>query len=151
MERIEEDVKIKERELVSIALRIDQKNELLDFVSKKVKEFSGNDPGLNPDKVLQDIDSSIKLQLNEAEGSDLFNERFSTIHQHFFTNLRKRHPDLSKTELKFCAYLRVHLSTNQIATILNVTNEAIRKSRYRIRKKMNLTREDSLEEYLQGF
>jgi DNA-binding CsgD family transcriptional regulator len=68
-----------------------------------------------------------------------------------FRKYSERHPDLSKTVLKFCAYLRVHLSTNQIAAILNVTIEAIRKSRYRIRKKTNLTREDSLEEYLQRF
>jgi len=151
MEKIKDEIRIKERDLVTIALQIEQKNELLDFVGKKIKEFAWQKDGFDPVNLCREIDQSIRIQQNDTENSNMFNERFSQIHQDFFTNLRNKHPELSKTELKFCAYLRIHLSTSQIATILNVTVEAIRKNRYRIRKKMGLAARDSLENYISKF
>jgi tetratricopeptide (TPR) repeat protein len=149
--KIEEDLNIKGRELTSIALGIEQKNNLLNLISAKLKESVDHREENFVDSTLNEIISSIKLQVNELENTDLFNQRLSMIHNDFFPNLRKIHPDLTKTELKFCAYLKVNLSGHQIAAILNVTNEAIRKTRYRIRKKMNLPPEVSLEDYISRF
>ncbi|NVO20037.1 MAG: tetratricopeptide repeat protein [Bacteroidetes bacterium] len=151
IEKIEEELKVKERELTSIAIGIEQKNELLNLNSTKLKDLTGhrNEPvsGVTLNKLI----SSIKLQSANFDESDLFNQRFSMIHQGFFPNLKNIHPELTKTELKFCAYLKVNLSGSQIANILNVTQEAIRKTRYRIRKKMNLPSESSLEDYISRF
>ncbi|MBK7174101.1 MAG: tetratricopeptide repeat protein [Bacteroidales bacterium] len=132
IEKYQDALYIKEKELVSIALGIEQKNELLDLISKRIQESYQKGTDLAS---LNQIVGSIKAQLTESEDADLFNQRFTNLHQDFFTKLQDAHPELSKTELKFCAYLRIQLSGNQIASIMNVTTEAIRKTRYRIRKK----------------
>jgi len=151
IERFEEDIRIKERELASIALGIEQKMDLLNLISAKLKDSVGTKKATTYEKTLNEIIGSIKMQLNESDNNDQFNQRFAMLHQEFFPNLKKIHPELTKTEIKFCAYLRINLSGNQIAKILNVTNEAIRKTRYRIRKKMNLPPEGSLEDYISRF
>ncbi|MBK7028313.1 MAG: hypothetical protein IPH45_03490 [Bacteroidales bacterium] len=121
---------------------------MLDLISKRIQESYQKGTDLAS---LNQIVGSIKAQLTESEDADLFNQRFTNLHQDFFTKLQDAHPELSKTELKFCAYLRIQLSGNQIASIMNVTTEAIRKTRYRIRKKMDLSRDASLEAYIMKF
>jgi len=143
-----EDLNIKENELISIALGIEQKNELLEQISNTLKNAVKSENDKIP---VKQILSTIKAQLSDDRETDLFNQQFSALHKEFFANLTLAHPDLTKTELKFCAYLRVQLSSSQIANIMNVTSEAIRKTRYRIRKKMNLPVEASLESYIMKF
>jgi len=150
LEKIQEEVRTKEREQLSNALAIEQKNELLNQISEKISTAMGDADSIKADLLLQ-IVSSIKSQVRDSGELDQFNEKFSSLHQEFYVNLKSRHPDLTKTELKFCAYLKINLSGNQIANILNVTNEAIRKTRYRIRKKMDLSSDESLEHYISTF
>jgi tetratricopeptide (TPR) repeat protein len=151
MDQVQRELLIREKELTSTALMIEQKNEVLNEISKKISEKYHKQADAKLAEGLNDIVRSIKLQMNDSDGSDLFNQQFTQIHDTFFDALKKAHPDLTKTELKFCAYLRVHLSSNQIAHIMNVTHEAIRKTRYRIRKKLNLPVEASLEDYIMRF
>ena len=148
LEKFREDLNIKENELISIALGIEQKNELLEQISNTLKNAVKSENDKIP---VKQILSTIKAQLSDDRETDLFNQQFSALHKEFFANLTLAHPDLTKTELKFCAYLRVQLSSSQIANIMNVTSEAIRKTRYRIRKKMNLPVEASLESYIMKF
>ncbi|MBK7213336.1 MAG: tetratricopeptide repeat protein [Bacteroidales bacterium] len=148
LEKMEQELRHRESELVSIALGIEQKNELIELISKRIKETMKS--GVESD-ILTEIISSIRMQMTETSDNDLFNQRFSSLHKDFFNNLQNAHPELTKTEVKFCAYLRIQLSGSQIANIMNVTNEAIRKTRYRIRKKMSLPVEASLEAYIMKF
>jgi len=147
IENVEIELNLKQNELVNNALAIEQKNEMLSVISGKITEAMSRDGILNI-KDLNGIVSAIKLQLNET---DIFNQKFNQIHKSFFDDLKNLHPDLTKSELKFCAYLKLHLDSNQISQIMNVTNEAIRKTRYRLRKKLRLAQEESLENYIQHF
>lgn len=147
IENAEQELRIKENELVSNALAIEQKNEMLGLISNKINEAMAGDGNLNI-KDLNGLVSAIKIQLNET---DIFNQKFNQIHHNFFEKLKNLHPELSKSELKFCAYLKLHLDSNQISAIMNVTNEAIRKTRYRIRKKLRLAQDESLEDYIRKY
>jgi len=147
LDNTQKELKIKEKELVSNALAITQKNEILGLIQDKINEARKSEGILTIDG-LNGIVSAIKVQLMD---NDPFNEKFNQLHHGFFENLKNAHPDLSKTEIKFCAYLKLNLSSNQISQITNVTTEAIRKTRYRIRKKLNLEQEESLEEYISRF
>jgi DNA-binding CsgD family transcriptional regulator len=150
LEKTEESLKIKELEQVSHSLALEQKNELLGLIQTKLKSALEAKGSLDM-KEINTIISSIRLQITDNNESDLFNQKFSQVHTEFFSNLSRTHPNLTKSELKFCAYLKLNLSTYQITSIMNVTSEAIRKNRYRIRKKLNLSAEESLEGYLSGF
>jgi len=150
IEKIERDIKVKEHEHVSNALALEQKNELLAVINKKFTEAMQDKGSINLSE-LKGLVSSIKSQVRDSSNTDLFNQKFNQLHQNFFHNIKEVHPNLTKTELKFCAYLKLNLSGSQIANIQMVTSEAIRKTRYRIRKKLNLSAKDSLEDYISGF
>jgi tetratricopeptide (TPR) repeat protein/DNA-binding CsgD family transcriptional regulator len=147
--KAEEKIRVKQHEQISTALAMEQKNELLNQIFDKVKGLASGKGTLS----IQDINgilSNIKLQLNESPDSDLFNRHLTEVHEDFYMKLKKQHPDLTSAEVRFCAYLKVHLSGDQIAAILNVTQHAVKKTRYRIRKKLNLETDQSLEDYVLG-
>lgn len=150
IEKYEASLKLKEREQVSHALALEQKNELLSEIGNKLKSSIQDQGSLNI-RELNSILASIKSQITGQNEADLFNQKFNNVHPEFYNRLMKSHPGLSHSELKFCAYLRLNLSSHQIANIMNVTGEAIRKNRHRIRKKIGLDRTDSLEKYLSSF
>lgn len=151
LEKVNQELRAKDRELVSIALGADQKNEFLEFLSKKIKDAEQQKAEKDPLMTIREIVTAIRMQLKESGETELFTKKFTLIHDHFYQDLKFKHPSLTKTELRFCAYLKIHLSGNQIAKILNVTLEAIRKTRYRLRKKMNLPTSESLEDYISRF
>jgi tetratricopeptide (TPR) repeat protein len=148
--KIEEEIRLREREQLTSALALVQKNELLGLIDARISQSTKNVDSINPSE-LNDILASIRKQLKEDDESNMFNQKFSLLHPDFFENLKQKHPNLSKSELKFCAYLRLNLSGNQIANIMSVTAEAIRKTRYRLRKKLELERHESLEDYISRF
>ena len=150
IQKIEEKIKVKEREQISHALALEQKNELLGMINSKIVEAM-KDTGIIKISELNGIVASIKAQLVDSVESDLFNQKFSQLHKEFYTKIKQAHPDLTKSELKFCAFLKINLSGSQIAKIQNITTEAIRKTRYRIRKKLGLSPEESLEDYISRF
>jgi ligand-binding sensor domain-containing protein/DNA-binding CsgD family transcriptional regulator len=95
---------------------------------------------------------SVFRTLNEIEKSaddwNHFAIYFDQVHNNFLTILKSRFPDLSSTDLKLCAYLRLNLSSKEIAQLLNISLKGVEISRYRIRKKFNLATEVNLYDFL---
>jgi tetratricopeptide (TPR) repeat protein len=147
-EKAEQDLYIKSSELIATAMQVEQKHKVLDQILKEMEKVFQKAEKAPVKEDLEVLMKNIRASLHEKNNTDLFNEHFQQVHKDFFPRLKERHPELTKTELKFCAYLRVQLSSAQIATILNVTTEAIRKTRYRIRKKLKLEASESLEDYI---
>ena len=148
--KIEEEIRLKEREQLTSALALVQRNELLGLISSRISQAGAGKSQLEASE-LNDILSSIRMQLKEDDDNNIFNQKFIKLHPDFFEKLKQKHPELTKSELKFCAYLRLNLNGSQIANILSVTAEAIRKTRYRLRKKLNLESQESLEDYISVF
>lgn len=100
---------------------------------------------------LKEIDKILTQNISNNKQWEIFKLRFKEIHPEFFNKLKDKHPNLTSSELKFCAYLRMHLSSSQMLTTLNISKEGVRKTRYRIRKKMGLELKDILEDYISEF
>lgn len=149
MKQAQHQVAVMNREQISNSLALEQKTQLLNKTHKKLSDAIADSGNLKQEDINQ-IVSSIKSQLLDASEVDLFNQKFNELHSDFFDKLKNAHPALTNSELKFCAYLKLNLNGSQIAKIQNVSNEAIRKSRYRIRKKLALESHESLEGYLSG-
>jgi len=150
IENTENELRSKEQEQISHALALEQKNELLEMINSRLKEMKMK-AGTIDDSALNTILSSIRMQPKKDDDSNLFNQKFNSIHPSFFDTLRSEHPELTKSELRFCAYLKLNLDRAQVANIHNITTEAIRKTRYRVRKKLGLSPDVSLEDYISGF
>lgn len=107
-----------------------------------------------------EIESQLKKKENElssmlmggmatdARKWDLFKSNFERVEEHFFSTLTERYPDLTSSDLKFCALLRLNMSTKEIADALNLTTRGVESARYRLRKKFRLGPNDSLTSFI---
>jgi DNA-binding CsgD family transcriptional regulator len=77
-----------------------------------------------------------------------FTKHFDKVHSDFVVGLKEKHPNISASELKLCAYLRMNLTTKEIAQLMNISVRGVEISRYRLRKKLGIPSEQNLFDYL---
>jgi PAS domain S-box-containing protein len=145
------ELSAKKRELVSTALHISSTAQVIQDILKTLEKIIPNHTECNNVRDLYRIKKRLEHYLVKQDNWDIFRERFKEVHPYFFKNLQEAHPELTKSEMKFAAYLCIRLSTTQILTVLNVSKEAIKKKRYRIRKKIGLGSQELLEDYFEQF
>lgn len=73
---------------------------------------------------------------------------FVEVHYEFMQRLHIMKPELSPQELKFCCLIRANLSTKEIASILSIETRSVELRRYRLKKRLTLSKETSLTEWL---
>lgn len=94
------------------------------------------------------INNKIDSNIQSDEMLKRIEDQFDLIHNNFMKRLHAKHPDLSHNECMMCAYLKMNLSTKEIAPMLNISVRGVETIRYRLRKKFGLEREDNLMDYL---
>jgi len=90
----------------------------------------------------------------ELEGEDYwkeFNLYFEQVDKEFVKNIQHKHPKLTQNDLRICSLIRLNLSTKEIASLLNVSIRAVEQSRYRMKKRLELTTTDDLVKYISEF
>ena len=88
-------------------------------------------------------------ELSHAQEWEQFARHFDNVHTDYLKKLKEFCPDLTTAELKLAAYLRLSLSTKEIAQLMNISTRGVETSRYRLRKKLGLTNADAnLYEFL---
>ncbi|WP_051621112.1 triple tyrosine motif-containing protein [Leeuwenhoekiella sp. MAR_2009_132] len=140
-EKLIQDVESKNRELAASTMSIVKKNELLNAIKKELKP--SNDDG--------DMKSVIKIidkNLNPKKDWEFFSQAFNNADKDFLKKIKSKHPKLTPNDLKLCAYLRLNLSSKEIAPLLNISVRSVEIKRYRLRKKMDLEHEEGLVEYI---
>ena len=147
-EKLNEDVNFKNQELASTSMHLVQRGQVL----AKIKEVVLNLEKM-PDAENKPSDfKQIFHLLNEVEKRDAdwsqFSIYFDQVHSNFLADLRERHPNITPNELKLCAYMKMNLSSKEIAQIMSITIRAIQVSRYRLRKKLNIPSDANLFDYL---
>ena len=130
------------KEAISISMRISKAGSLIIDMTKKISAEIKN-PRHDTVARIAAIIHNFNI-LREKENWDEIETRFLKVHHDFFGKLLKSFPDLTKNELKLCAFLRLNLSTKEIAAITLQSEEAIKKSRYRLRQKLNAPSEANL-------
>ena len=86
--------------------------------------------------------------LNNTDDWNLFEEAFNNADKDFLKKVKTLHPSLTSNDLRLCAYLRLNLSSKEIAPLLNISNRSVEVKRYRLRKKMELPHDSSLSDYI---
>jgi len=149
--KVLEDVQRKERELVSTELQLAENNDVINFVNKKIKMILDKNTSLNVHTELKQLINTLETKYSNKKNWRLFTAHFAQVHHNFFENLIKKHPSLTETELRFCSYLKINLTTQQISSLLNISKDGVKKARYRLRIKFGLQRNDSLDRYIDQF
>ncbi len=73
---------------------------------------------------------------------------FDLVHDSFFTNLSNKYPSLTQSDLRYCAYLRLNMTTKEIAKATGVTVKGVEAAKGRLRKKMSIPQDSSIGTFL---
>lgn len=100
---------------------------------------------------LLNIFSLLENSLNNSGDWEFFKNSFKELNPNFLNKLTELHPDLSKSDLRLLILIRIGYTQKEIASILNIASESVKKARTRVRKKLNLSEVEKLNEYLCNF
>ncbi|OLY91563.1 Two component regulator propeller [Cnuella takakiae] len=142
------ELEYKNSELASIAMHLVQKGELLTKIKDELQRLNKNPKHLEP---LNDLKKVIRILSDEEklnEDWEQFAVHFNKVHNDFLLMLKERYPDLKPHELKLCAYLRMNLSSKEIAQLMNISVRGVEIGRYRLRKKLQLATEVNLSQFM---
>jgi DNA-binding CsgD family transcriptional regulator len=150
-EKLESEINHKNSQLASVAMHLVHKGELIEKIKDELKRMKKHQ---DANTTMEEFTKLIKI-LSEDDKMDKdwehFAQHFDKVHSDFLVALKNNYPGLSANELKLCAYLRMSLSSKEIAQLMNISVRGVEISRYRLRKKLNLSKEENLFNYLMNF
>ncbi|TDQ14779.1 ligand-binding sensor domain-containing protein [Algoriphagus boseongensis] len=149
--KLQAEVDFKNQELTSSAMHLIQKNQLLNTVKNSLKNLVKDEKSSPLNTQLNRLIKQIDKDLEGGEEWTQFAENFDQVHGNFITRLKEKYPDLTPQEIKFSAYIRMNLNTKEIANLLGISVRGVEIGRYRVRKKLGLTRQDNLSDFLLRF
>ncbi len=150
-ETLKLDMIHKEKELANSTMLLIRKNDILNKLQSDLRNIYlslGNDTEKN--RIISLINRIDKEIDNERQWK-VFNLHIELVYEDLFKKLIERYPDLTPRELNLCAYLRMNISSKEIATLMNISARGVEIGRYRIRKKLRLDREANLTEFMINF
>ncbi len=139
-----------ERELASQVLQLCRKNELLSSLQQEISLLSKQStPSDKPN--LRRLERTISSDIQSDDDWKQFLATFEKVHPDFLAQLRNQTQKLSPAEQRLSCLFKMNLSSKEIATLLNISDEGVKKARYRLRKKLDLSSDVNLQEYLINF
>lgn len=142
-EQLSHDVDSKNRELAVSTMSLNSKNELLAFIKEDLKK--SNESGASN---VKSVISTINKNITEEDSWSVFKEAFDNADKDFLKRIKSLHPILTPNDLRLCAYLRLNLSSKEVAPLFNISVRSVEIKRYRLRKKMELLHDQGLVEYI---
>jgi DNA-binding CsgD family transcriptional regulator len=151
-EKLEAEVRHKNQELASATLHIVQKSEILNTIKDELEKLQ-NKTTTDP-KLEKEISHIIRMLEQDARTDadwEQFSHHFDQVHSDFLKRISEQYTYLSPNDYKLCAYLRLNLSSKEIAALMNISLRGVESSRYRLRKRLGLDTEANLTDFLMRF
>jgi ligand-binding sensor domain-containing protein/DNA-binding CsgD family transcriptional regulator len=147
-ENLRNELSLKSIELATSTMSIIKKNEFLlelkDLLKIQKRELGNR----YPDKFYQRIIGRIDRNISKGDDWKIFEANIKNANQFFVQKIIQEYPNLTSSDLKLCTYLRMNLSSKEIAPLMRVSTRAIENHRYRLRKKFKLSKEEKLIEFI---
>jgi len=143
-EQLSLDVDTKNKELAVSNMSLIKKDELLALIKEDLKKTSDEASS----RSIKSVITTINKNISDDNTWNVFKEAFDTADKDFLKKMKVAHPSLTPNDLRLCAYLRLNLSSKEIAPLLNISVRSVEIKRYRLRKKMDLNHETSLVEHI---
>ncbi|WP_299681284.1 two-component regulator propeller domain-containing protein [uncultured Dokdonia sp.] len=137
---LKQDIDARNRELAVSTMNMVNKNKTLNAIKNAL---------LKAEKI-EDINKIVSLvdkTIENEEDWNFFEEAFNHADKDFFRKVKEKHPSLTANDLKLCVYLRLNMSSKEIAPLLNISSRSVEIKRYRLRKKLDLSRDVNLNDY----
>lgn len=150
-DKLRADIRHKSKELANQTLGIIQKNKFLTEIKDEMvrlkRRAQNEDVKASMTKMIRKIDRNIE----DEDTQQIFETNFDQVHENFMARLRLEYPHLTAKDLRLCAYLRLNLSSKEIAPLLNISVRGVEISRYRLRKKLYLDHKEHLTDFILRF
>lgn len=145
--KLQDEIKAKSRELTQIAYVNLNKNKILKKIRDKIVKVQDASDQKLPTNSYNELVRLVDYYITDKE-SKLFEINFDKSHQDFYEKLSNNYPNLTSKDLRLCAYLKMNLSSKEIAPLLGISSQSVDVSRHRLRKKLNLDSKDNLTNIL---
>ncbi len=145
--QLQEKIESRNKELTTYTLHLIQKNRALQMLQTGLYHFLRHTGGKNRKEINQLL-SLIDFSFRNDEEWERFKLYFESVHPGFFEKLIAGHPHLTAQELRLCTLIRLNLSSAEIASILGISPESVKTSRFRLRKKLEIDSASEMVEYL---
>lgn len=140
------ELESKASQLTSHALNIIQKNKMLKELKTKLNHLRQNNKGL--DAQVNQLIKKIDYSFNFDEDWKDFKDIFEQVHPNFYHKLNEKFPNLTAAEIRLCALLKLNLDSKDMATILGISQDSLRVTRYRLRRKLNMQKGANLTTFI---
>ncbi len=150
-EKLESEIEYKNAELAATAMNLVQKREFLVKIKdglNKINQLNKSGKEAIEPSELKKIVRSLSEEENLGDEWEQFSIHFNKVHSDFLVVIKEKYPDLKAHELKLCAYLRMNLSSKEIAHLMSISVRGVEISRYRLRKKLQLPTDVNLFQFL---
>ena len=141
-QQLQQDIEARNRELAISTMSMINKNTTLNKLKSELVKSKEEPQALAP--ALSIIDQALK---NDQDW-EFFEQAFNHADKKFFKRIKEKHPSLTPNDLRLCVYLRLNLSSKEIAPLLNISARSVEIKRYRLRKKLDLERDVNLSDYV---
>ncbi|MBF4505589.1 histidine kinase [Flavobacterium sp. JLP] len=139
---LELELQTKSSEVAGKSLSIAKQSEMID----NIQHILDSEKDFN--KLKSEIKKAIKINEVNKHEWEIFETNLNQIHNEFIISLSKKFPNLTPKDIKLCVYLKMNLSSKEIAPMMNISFRGVELHRYRLRKKLNLSQEDNLSKFL---
>ena len=150
-EKLQGEISHKNMQLADSTLSIIKKNEVLIEIKNELEKQKDDLGARYPARYLQRLTTLIDKNISNDNDWEMFEALFDQAHENFFKRLKQSFPDLTQSDLKLCAYLKLNLSSKEIAPLLNISIRGVEIRRYRLRKRLALSSDNNLVEYIMQF
>ncbi|TMU57311.1 tetratricopeptide repeat protein [Flagellimonas algicola] len=142
IQKAKELLELKNKELAASALQLVEKDEFLRDMKSKLRKTTGDIKKSEINKILRTIPS------NNTNHWEEFRLRFTAVNEKFYDQVTTQFPNLSQSDQKICALIKLNFSSKEMARLLGISVESVHTTRYRLRKKLGLERSDNLEDFI---
>ncbi len=147
-EKLQSELEYKNTELASSAMNLVQKKEMLSKIKEDLVGYKGIPDADKANRQFQKIIRLIDKELDHNQEWEQFAVHFDSVHTNYLKKLKEKCPSLTTSDLKLAAYLRLNLTSKEIAQLMNISIRGVETSRYRLRKKLGLPNETNLFDHL---
>ena len=147
-EKLMAEMQHRDKELANQTMSIIHKNELLIKLKEELQHLQKTATDGSVKTKLSALNRRINKEIDNEQQNQIFETYFEEVHKDFFKKIRDKYPELTAREMKLSAYIRMNLTTKEIAVLLNISNRGVEIARYRLRKRFNLERETNLTTFL---
>jgi len=149
-DKLRETMVKKDMELANATMNTLHKNETMISIKKELNKISKNLDS-HQSYPIQHLIRKINKEIDNENQWKVFETHFENVHEAFLTRIKTAYPELTPRELKLCAYLRMNISSKEIAVLMNISTRGVEISRYRLRKKFDLSRDENLTDFILSF